>query len=94
MTTENLSIIGVDLAKRIFHVHGADSAGRVLFRKKLRRSKVLKFFFDQPCCTVVMEACGSAHYWAREISSFGHTVKLIPPVYVKRLRLMKMQRGL
>lgn len=78
-----LAIIGIDLAKRVFHVHGAAADGTVLFRRKLSRAKVSKFFFDQPCCVVAMEACGSAHYWARELEGFGHTIRMIPPAYVK-----------
>src|SRR5215204_1784534 len=78
-----VSTIGVDLAKSVFQVHGADASGAVLFRKKLRRHQVLTFFAAQPPCTVAMEACGSAHHWAREIGMLGHTVRLIPPAYVK-----------
>jgi transposase len=78
-----VSTIGLDLAKSVFQVHGADASGAVLFRKKLRRHQVLTFFAAQPPCTVAMEACGSAHYWAREIRRLGHAVRLIPPAYVK-----------
>jgi transposase len=78
-----VSTIGVDLAKSVFQVHGADASGAVLFRKKLRRHQVLTFFAAQPPCTVAMEACGSAHHWAREIGRLGHAVRLIPPAYVK-----------
>jgi transposase len=78
-----VSTIGVDLAKSVFQVHGADASGAVLFRKKLRRHQVLTFFAAQPPCTVAMEACGSAHHWAREIGRLGHGVRLIPPAYVK-----------
>jgi transposase len=78
-----VSKIGVDLAKSVFQVHGADASGAVLFRKKLRRHQVLTFFAAQPPCTVAMEACGSAHHWAREIGRLGHVVRLIPPAYVK-----------
>ncbi len=78
-----VSTIGVDLAKNVFQVHGADASGTVLFRKKLRRHQVLTFLADQKPCTVVLEACGSSHYWAREIGQLGHTVRLIPPAYVK-----------
>ena len=78
-----VSTIGVDLAKSVFQVHGADASGAVLFRRKLRRHQVLAFFSSQPPCTVAMEACGSAHFWAREISKLGHQVRLIPPAYVK-----------
>ena len=79
----NLGTIGLDLAKNVFQVHGADSAGAVVFRRQLRRGKVLAFFARQPACLVAMEACASAHYWAREIGKLGHTVRLIPPPYVK-----------
>src|SRR5215217_5760938 len=75
--------IGLDLAKHVFQAHGADASGAVLFRKKLRRAQVLSFFATQPRCTVAMEACGSAHHWAREIGRLGHGVRLIPPAYVK-----------
>jgi transposase len=78
-----VSTIGLDLAKNVFQAHGADASGSVLFRKKLRRHQVLTFFAAQPSCTVAMEACGSAHYWAREIRRLGHQVRLIPPAYVK-----------
>src|SRR3954467_15748536 len=78
-----VSTIGLDLAKSIFQVHGADASGAVVFRKRLRRSQVRLFLAAQPPCTVAMEACGSAHYWAREIGMLGHAVRLIPPAYVK-----------
>ena len=75
--------VGLDLAKNVFQAHGADALGRVLFRKKLRRDQVLPFFSQQPSCVVAMEACGGAHFWGRELSKFGHEVRLIPPAYVK-----------
>src|SRR4051794_2944512 len=78
-----VSTIGLDLAKSIFQVHGADASGAVVFRKRLRRSQVRPFLAAQPPCTVALEACGSAHYWAREIGLLGHAVRLIPPAYVK-----------
>jgi transposase len=78
-----VSTIGLDLAKSVFQVHGADASGAVLFRRKLRRHQVLTFFAAQRPCTVAMEACGSSHYWAREITKLGHTVRLISPAYVK-----------
>src|SRR3954449_6946620 len=78
-----VSTVGLDLAKYIFQLHGADSAGAVVFRKKLRRGQLLAFLATLPPCTVAMEACGSAHDWGREIAKLGHTVKLISPAYVK-----------
>ena len=78
-----VSTIGLDLAKSIFQVHAADASGAVVVRKRLRRSQVRPFLAAQPPCTVAMEACGSAHYWAREIGMLGHAVRLIPPAYVK-----------
>jgi len=80
---DEVSTIGMDLAKSVFQLHGADAAGAVVFRKKLRRSQVLSFLAAQPPCTVAMEACSSSHHWAREISTLGHAVRLIPPAYVK-----------
>ena len=78
-----VSTIGLDLAKAVFQAHGADPSGAVVFRKKLRREQLLAFFAGQPRCLVAMEACASAHYWAREIAALGHETRLIPPVYVK-----------
>jgi transposase len=78
-----VSTIGLDLAKSIFQVHGADASGAVVIRKRLRRNQVLAFFAAQPPCTVAMEACSSSHHGAREIGTLGHAVRLIPPAYVK-----------
>lgn len=75
--------IGLDIAKNVFQAHGAGANGEVLFRKQLRRNKVLEFLATCPPCTVAMEACSGAHYWAREIGGLGHVVRLIPPAYVK-----------
>jgi transposase len=78
-----ITTIGIDLAKKVFQVHGVDAEGKVVVARKLRRKEVLAFFAKLPPCLVGMEACGSAHYWAREIAKLGHTVKLMPPKYVK-----------
>lgn len=78
-----VSTIGVDLAKNVFHVHCADAKGNCLARRKFSRSKLSEFFATLPDCLVGMEACGSSHFWAREIGKLGHTVKLMPPQYVK-----------
>ncbi len=74
--------VGLDLAKNVFHVHGADGAGRAVLRKKLRRTQVLVFFSQLPRCIVAMKACGGAHFLGREIAKLGHEVRLIPPAYV------------
>jgi len=77
------TVIGVDLAKNILQVHGASMSGQVKFRKKLTRPQFLKLMAEQPPAVVVMEACGSAHHWARVMAGFGHEVRLIPTQYVK-----------
>ncbi|MGQ2910105.1 MAG: IS110 family transposase, partial [Aliihoeflea sp.] len=78
-----VSTIGLDIAKTVFHAHGADARGQMVFSRRLTRAKLLEFFSAQPRCVVALEACGGAHHWAREIASLGHEVKLIPPAYVK-----------
>ena len=79
----NITTIGLDLAKSVFQVHVADRDGRPVLRRKLRRSQVLGFFAKLPPCVIGIEACASAHYWARELQELGHSVRLIPPQYVK-----------
>ncbi|WP_136420442.1 IS110 family transposase [Herbaspirillum sp. ST 5-3] len=79
----DITTIGVDLAKRVFAVHGADRHGKAVLRKTLRREQMVPFFARLQPCVVAMEACGSAHYWARKLGSLGHTVKLIAPQFVK-----------
>ena len=77
------TMIGVDLAKNVFQLHGASMSGEVNFRKKLSRPQFRKFMEEQPACIVVFEACSGAHYWARELEGQGHQAKLIAPQYVK-----------
>ena len=79
----NVSTVGPDLAKNVFQVHGLDEAGEVIVRKALRRRQVLPFFERLEPCLIGMEACGTSHFWAREIAALGHEVKLMPPAYVK-----------
>jgi len=74
---------GIDLAKSVIQVHGVDATGQVVVQRQLRRGQVLKFFDRQPPALIGMEACGSAHYWARELVKLGHEVRLMAPVYVK-----------
>jgi transposase len=78
-----VTTIGLDLAKQVFHVHGADSSGAAVFSRRLTRAKLLGFFATQPRCLVAMEACGGAHHWGRELERLGHEVRLIAPAYVK-----------
>ena len=78
-----ISTIGLDLAKKVFQVHGVDAEGKIVVARKLRRKEMLAFFAKLAPCLVGMEACGSAHNWGREITKLGHTVKLMPPTYVK-----------
>jgi transposase len=80
---EHATTIGLDLAKNVLQVHGIDAAGKVVLRRKLRRAAVLDFFAALPSALVGMEACGGAHYWARELTRLGHTARLMPPAYVK-----------
>jgi len=78
-----ITAIGLDLAKHVFQAHGVDEAGTVVVRKRLRRSQVLTFFAGLPPCLIGMEACATAHHWARELSALGHEVRLMPAQYVK-----------
>lgn len=75
--------IGLDIAKTVFHAHGADASGRQVFSRRLSRGKLLEFMRQQPSCLIAMEACSGAHHWAREFAAIGHAVRLIPPAYVK-----------
>jgi transposase len=78
-----VSTIGLDIAKSVFQVHGVDGAGAVVIRKRISRLKMLEFFAALPPCLIGIEACPSAHHWSRELQVLGHTVKLMPPSYVK-----------
>ena len=78
-----ITTVGLDIAKNLFQVHGVDAQGRVLLKRKLARGKVLGFFATLPACLVGLEACGAAHYWARELARLGHQVRLMPPQYVR-----------
>lgn len=79
----NVVTVGLDIAKSVFQVHGVDVVGEVAIRRQLRRAQVLPFFAKLPACLIGIEACATAHYWARELGALGHQVKLIPPSYVK-----------
>ena len=78
-----ITTMGIDLAKALFQVHGVDTHGKVGLRKQLKRKDVVSFFANLEPCLIGMEACGSAHYWARNLSALGHTVRLMAPQFVK-----------
>ena len=78
-----VTTLGIDLAKSVFQLHGVDAEGRVVLRRQLKRSEMLAFFQRLPPCLIGIEACASAHYWARELIKFGHDVRLMQPSYVK-----------
>jgi transposase len=78
-----ITTIGLDIGKSVFQVHGVDAAGQVVMRRQLKRRYVLKFFEKLPPCLVGIEACASSHHWSRELQTLGHTVRLMPPAYVK-----------
>src|SRR5215211_8682467 len=78
-----VTTIGLDLAKHIFQLHGIDAQGRIVLRRRLRRAELLPFFEALPPCVIGLEACGTAHHWSRELAVLGHTVRLMPPAYVK-----------
>ena len=80
---ETVAVVGVDLAKSVFQVHGVDGAGKVVLRQRLSRARLLPFFEKLPRCLVGMETCASANHWARELMALGHEVRLMPPQYVK-----------
>uniref|UniRef100_UPI003F6E8A73 IS110 family transposase n=1 Tax=Blastomonas fulva TaxID=1550728 RepID=UPI003F6E8A73 len=80
---QKIVTVGLDLAKNVFQVHAIAADGAVLIRRKLRKTEVIRFFTELPPCLVGMEACASAHHWARELMAIGHEVRLMPPAYVK-----------
>jgi len=80
---KEVTTIGLDIAKQIFHAHGAGSSGAPVFSRRITRQKLIQFFASQPRCVVAMEACAGAHHWGRELMRLGHEVRLIPPAYVK-----------
>jgi len=79
----DIKVIGLDLAKSVFQVHGVDAVGRTVLTRRLRRSQVLETLAQMPPCLVGMEACGGAQHWARSLAAQGHRVKLMNPRYVK-----------
>jgi len=80
---QEITTIGLDIAKSVFQVHGIDASGAVIVRRQVRRRQVLPFFRKLPACVIGIEACATAHYWGRELVALGHEVKLMPPRYVK-----------
>jgi transposase len=80
---QTITTIGLDIAKAVFQVHGVDAGGQVLIRRQLKRRQVLAFFQRLPSCLVGIEACAPSHHWSRELQALGHTVRLMPPAYVK-----------
>jgi transposase len=80
---QTVTTIGLDIAKSVFQVHGADAAGQVVIHRQLKRRRVLAFFEKLPPCLISIGACASSHYWSRELQALGHSVRLMPPAYVK-----------
>ena len=80
---QTITTIGLDIAKSVFQVHGVDADGQVVIRRQLKRRYVLALFQKLPPCLVGIEACASSHHWSRQLKALGHTVRLMPPAYVK-----------
>jgi transposase len=80
---QEVAVVGLDLAKNVFQVHGLAADGGVVFRRQLRRNQVRSFFQALPACLIGLEACAWAHHWARELTALGHETRLMPPAYVK-----------
>lgn len=79
----NVNVLGIDIAKNIFQLHGADSSGRKVLKKRIERNNLIEYIANLPQCTIVMEACGGSNYWARVFQKHGHAVKFISPQFVK-----------
>ena len=79
----NITTIGIDLAKNVLQVHGVDARGKAVLKRQLRRDQMASFFANLPACVIGMEACASAHHWARKLQGLGHTVRLMAPQFVK-----------
>ena len=82
-TTAKIAVLGIDLSKKSFQLHGVDAKGNTVLRKRLKRTEIAAFIANLPKCVIAMEACGGAHHWARVFKQFGHTPKLIAPKFVK-----------
>ena len=80
---QSITTIGLDIAKSVFQVHGVDANGQVVMRRQLKRRYVLTFFEKLAPCLIGIEACASSHYWSRQLQALGHSVRLMPPAYVK-----------
>jgi transposase len=80
---QTITTIGLDIAKSVFQIHGVGADGQVVIRRQVKRRYVLAFFSKLPPCLVGIEACASSHHWSRELKALGHTVRLMPPAYVK-----------
>ena len=80
---QTVTTIGLDIAKSVFQLHGIDAAGSVVMRHQLKRRSMLAFFQKLPACLIGIEACATSHHWSRELQALGHTVRLIPPAYVR-----------
>ena len=90
---DNVTTIGLDIAKSVFQVHGVDSVGAVVIRRKLTRGRVLGFFEKLPRCLVGIEACSSSHYWARELIARGHDVRLLPAQFSRSRKKALVRPG-
>lgn len=86
----SVSVIGIDIAKNVFQLHGIDNQGKVVLKERVSRKKLLTVLSNLPKCLIGMEACSTSNYWGRELTKLGHTVKLISPQYVPMLKRIKM----